>query len=49
MRIARCLHCDRLWLRYAVEYEGFSHSGRWARGLITADDAKVPRAARTAT
>ncbi len=35
VRVDRCLHCQRLWLRYAVEYEGFSRSGRWARGLIS--------------
>lgn len=35
VRIDRCQHCERLWLNYAVEYEGFSGSGRWARGLIS--------------
>lgn len=30
----RCRTCGRLWLRYLVEYEAFSRSGRWARGLI---------------
>lgn len=41
MRIDRCVHCQRLWLRYAVEYEGFSRSGRWARGLISETEAEV--------
>ena len=31
----RCRTCNRLWLRYMVEYEAFSRSGRWARGLIS--------------
>lgn len=31
----RCRTCRRLWLRYLVEYEAFSRSGRWARGLIS--------------
>lgn len=30
----RCRTCGRLWLRYLVEYEHYSRSGRWARGLI---------------
>jgi hypothetical protein len=32
--ILQCLSCDETWLHYSVEYEGFSKSGRWARGLI---------------
>lgn len=31
----RCRTCGRTWLRYLVEYEAFSRSGRWARGLIS--------------
>jgi hypothetical protein len=38
--LERCTTCVRLWVRYQVEYEGFSGSGRWARGLISADDAE---------
>jgi len=30
-----CPDCQRIWLFYRVEYEGFSASGRWYRGLIT--------------
>lgn len=37
----RCLVCGRLWVRYFVEYEAFSLSARWARGLIDAEAAKV--------
>ena len=37
--VNRCRSCSRLWLRYLVEYEAFSRSGRWARGLIGEDAA----------
>jgi hypothetical protein len=30
VELNRCAKCQQLWLRYAVEYEAFSHSGRWA-------------------
>ena len=30
-----CKKCDRKWLHYLVEYEAFTESGRWFRGLIT--------------
>ncbi len=33
--IETCRLCDRRWLRYVVEYEAFSRSGRWYRGLVT--------------
>jgi hypothetical protein len=33
--LERCKSCRRLWLRYLVEREAFSRSGRWARGLVT--------------
>jgi len=33
--IETCKACGRLWLRYFVEYESFSQSGRWYRGLVT--------------
>ena len=32
--LVRCGQCRRLWLRYHVEYEAFSRSGRWAEALI---------------
>jgi hypothetical protein len=35
--LTRCSRCRRLWLGYAVEYEGFSNSGRWCEAVI--DDA----------
>ena len=37
--VEECHECHLLWLRYAVEYEGFSKSGRWARGNIGRPDA----------
>ena len=43
----RCRSCGRVWLRYLVEYEAFSRSGRWARGLIGEEAAQTitPQAA----
>jgi hypothetical protein len=38
--LERCLSCGRVWLRYFVEYEGISRSGRWARGEINERQAK---------
>jgi hypothetical protein len=37
--LERCRSCGRLWLRYLVEHEAFSRSGRWARGPISEEDA----------
>jgi hypothetical protein len=37
--LERCRRCGRLWLRYFVEYEAFSRSGRWAVTPITEDAA----------
>jgi len=34
----RCNGCDRVWLHYLVEYEAFTRSGRWFRGLIDDSD-----------
>ncbi len=30
-----CRACGSLWLRYFLEYEWLSESGRWYRGLVT--------------
>ncbi len=35
-----CKHCGRIWLRYFYENEAFTKSGRWYRGVITAEQAK---------
>jgi hypothetical protein len=32
-----CKACGRMWLHYFVEYESFSESGRWYRGLVTSE------------
>ncbi len=34
-----CRACGASWLDYHVEYEGFTASGRWYRGRITAEQA----------
>ena len=39
--VQECRECHLLWLRYAVEYEGFSKSGRWARRHIGQPDAET--------
>jgi hypothetical protein len=41
VEILQCVDCGQLWLRYHVEYEGFSKSGRWARGQLTAEEASA--------
>ena len=35
--ISRCRRCGQHWVKYQLEYEAFSRSGRWARGKIDAD------------
>lgn len=40
VNIETCRACGRLWLTYPVTYEGFSGSGRWYRGLVSADLAR---------
>jgi hypothetical protein len=37
----RCKRCGRYWLRYQVEYEAFTGSGRYYMGLITPDSAST--------
>lgn len=34
VRLERCRTCNQVWLCYHYAYEGFSHSGRWYRGLL---------------
>jgi hypothetical protein len=38
--VERCGSCGRYWLEYRVEYEFFTASGRWFRGLIDAETAQ---------
>lgn len=33
-----CRACGTKWLRYFVEYESYSKSGRWYRGQLAAQD-----------
>jgi hypothetical protein len=40
VEITACVTCSQLWLRYFVEYEAFTSSGRWARGMIDVEAAK---------
>src|SRR3954466_9628779 len=35
--VETCKRCGALWLRYFYEIEAFSESGRWYRGLVTAE------------
>ena len=39
--IERCRSCGAHWVRYYVEYEAFSRSGRWARGWIEPEHAQT--------
>ncbi|TCG08690.1 hypothetical protein BZM27_10510 [Paraburkholderia steynii] len=32
--LSRCQHCSTAWLRFFIEYESFSHSGRWYRAPV---------------
>jgi hypothetical protein len=36
--VEQCKLCNRKWLRYFVEYESFSKSGRWYLGIISDED-----------
>lgn len=33
--VERCKQCGTLWLRYFIEYEAFTSSGRWCRAQVT--------------
>jgi len=36
--ILQCKLCQRIWLKYFVEFESFTKSGRWYKGIITKKD-----------
>jgi hypothetical protein len=38
--IETCRRCGSKWLRYFAEFEGFTKSGRWYRGLLSEDAAR---------
>lgn len=46
--VHRCASCGQTWLRYQVEWEGFSGSGRWAKAPITEAAAGTIRAEEAA-
>jgi hypothetical protein len=35
-----CIHCGIKWLNYLVEFEAFTKSGRWYRGVIPENELK---------
>ena len=37
--VETCAHCGEKWLRYFVEYEAFTASGRWFQGVLAEKDA----------
>src|SRR5260370_22838762 len=39
--VNRCAACGRLWLRYQVEYEHISRSGRSAAGIVDEATASI--------
>ena len=39
--IEKCNDCKRLWLQYFVEMEWQTSSGRWFRGIISENEAKL--------
>ncbi len=39
VEIETCKFCHTMWLRYFVEYEAFTASGRWFRGILSEKDA----------
>ena len=39
--LEECKVCGVLWFKYLVEYEAFSHSGRWYRGVVTPGQAQI--------
>ncbi|HEY4373178.1 MAG TPA: hypothetical protein VGN52_14700 [Burkholderiales bacterium] len=44
VELQRCKHCGRHWLKYLIEEEHITASGRWWRAAISADEAKGMRA-----
>jgi hypothetical protein len=39
--VSTCRHCGRRWLFYFAEYESFTGSGRWIRGIVP-DELPMP-------
>lgn len=38
--IETCKHCKQKWIKYSVQYESFSESGRWYKGKVKESKAK---------
>jgi hypothetical protein len=36
--IQQCKLCQRIWIHYFVEFESFSKSGRWYKGIVSKKD-----------
>ncbi|AZA76825.1 hypothetical protein EG347_04485 [Chryseobacterium sp. G0186] len=36
--IQQCKLCQRIWIRYFVEFEHITKSGRWYKGIVTKKD-----------
>lgn len=39
--LLQCKLCQRIWIKYLVEFESFSKSGRWYRGIISKKEANA--------
>lgn len=36
--MSKCKYCNRTWLNYLVEFEAFTKSGRWYKGIVLEHD-----------
>lgn len=36
----KCIHCGRNWIKYHVEFESFSYSRRWYKGIVSEEDLR---------
>lgn len=36
--IQQCKLCQRIWVHYLAEFEHYSHSGRWYKGIVAKKD-----------
>lgn len=41
VKLATCNKCGSLWVRYFVEFESFSSSGRWYMGQISKETSEI--------
>ena len=40
VKLCECKHCGTYWIRYHIEYESYTQSGRWFLGLISKEKAE---------